>query len=207
MPFPVAAAAALGGSALTSAMAYFNANKQMQFQERMSSTAHQREVEDLRKAGLNPILSAKLGGSSTPPGAMAQTPDFGSAFQAASNIMLQQAQARDLNASAKQKENANFVFSQTEAEQIRQVLSNLYETRSRANLNEAQKANLETSIRKIEAELKLFELDRQHSAFDLSRARQEASFYDSFGGKVAPWIDHILKGLPTPGIRINNFRR
>ncbi len=35
----------------------------------MSNTAHQREIKDLRKAGLNPILSAKYGGSSTPSGA------------------------------------------------------------------------------------------------------------------------------------------
>lgn len=51
------------------------ANAQMAFQQHMSDTAHRREVEDLKAAGLNPMLSLKYGGASTPPGAMPSVED------------------------------------------------------------------------------------------------------------------------------------
>lgn len=86
--------------------------QQMNFQERMSNTAHQREILDLQKAGLNPMLSVRYGqGASSPPGAMATMQnEYGGAVTAAkemallmSEIKLKEAQAKDAEASAKVK--------------------------------------------------------------------------------------------------------
>lgn len=86
MVAPVVAAALIGGAATIGGAlsgqtaAKKEAQKNREFQLAMSSTAHQREVEDLRKAGLNPILSGTGGmGASTPAGATASLPDLGSA--------------------------------------------------------------------------------------------------------------------------------
>lgn len=80
-------AAANAQSAANTASAN-NANLQIarentQFQERMSNTAYQRAMQDMKAAGLNPMLAYQQGGAGTPTGSIAnmqaapvQKPDY-----------------------------------------------------------------------------------------------------------------------------------
>jgi hypothetical protein len=181
------------------------AQKQMDFQERMRSTQYQTSVKDLIAAGLNPMLAYTQGGAGTPSGSAA-VGQQATLRNPADALASSAAQLGNIKADLELKhantvesyERADMYSADTklkllEAPNVSQRLKNLI---SEELLNDARRTatNAEEAVRRVDEQIKRLG--------DLPEAKSKGAYYEK-----APYNPFALRDLSQAGASAADIAR
>lgn len=174
---------------------------QQDWEQYMSNTAYQRAAADLEKAGLNRVLA--LGNAASTPGTSAasiDSPKLGTSYiqgaSAKAQIEVANEQAELLR---RQQEStiADTELKKIGAETAMRSMPNIditgREMESRILANQAGAGLSEANVRRIAAELPRIAAETRMLGANASEAEFRKVLYEKF----KPFVDEILKAIPT----------
>ena len=160
------AAGDIGSSLLSYGASRRNLKAQLAWEHERATNAHQWEVEDLRKAGLNPILSATGGSGATTSPISPQMPDFSGvsrAGRALANYFDLQNQANALDI---QKATEKQIQAETEKTKVDSEVSKSQETLNKAEIVLKQLQGAVSAKESLRMDEIIRQLRRDNAIFD-----------------------------------------
>ena len=184
------------------------AAKQMDFQERMRETQYQTAVQDMSKAGLNPMLAYSQGGAGTPTGAMGSVSTatmknaLGAGVTGYQQMSMNEA---DIDLKKATTVGTSAATLKTEADTIKTAADIGYVLEN-TKLNAQTQKNLEVQLNKLQQEiLNLRATEKYTSAATGKVGAETTNIKENIAPSVDPyWYRDIKKYIPTPS-RVENY--
>jgi len=164
------------------------AANQMQFQERMRQTQYQTAVEDMKAAGLNPMLAYSQGGAGTPTGAMGSVSTAEMKNSAAAGVQGYQTLSMneaDINLKQATTTGTTAQTLKTEADTIKTAAYIGYVLEN-TKLNKQQHDNLVVQLNKLNQEIENLRVTQGLTTAATAKTKAETT---NINQNIAPSVD------------------